>query len=94
MNQSNLGASIGRHGLMAPGEKVRSLAAGGGFTTLGGTSIAAPFVSGTVVLLLSQFDATAVELKIALVQGLESRKKIVLALLNAWNAYQFMGIYY
>lgn len=93
LNQSNLGISIGRQGLMAPGENVTSLAAEGGFMTLGGTSIAAPFVTGTAALLWSQFpDATAAEIKLALIQGWESRRAIVPPLLDAWAAYQFMII--
>ena len=41
--QSNLGASIGRHGLAAPGHDITSLAASGGYAKFSGSSAAVPF---------------------------------------------------
>ena len=52
---SNLGASIGRNGLMAPGQDITSLAAAGRQATFSGSSAAVPFVSGTIALLWSVF---------------------------------------
>jgi subtilisin family serine protease len=90
---SNLGASIGRRGLRAPGEAVTSLGTRGEPVTSGGTSAAAPFVTGTVALLWSVFPtATAVEVKRAITQaGAASRTTIVPPLLNAWDAYQALA---
>lgn len=88
---SNLGASIGRRGLRAPGEAVTSLGTPGEPITSGGTSAAAPFVTGTVALLWSVFPAaTATEIRRALTQtaGPALRRTIVPPLLNAWAAYQ------
>jgi subtilisin family serine protease len=91
IDQSNLGSSIGRRGLMAPGEGVISLGAGSDPITMGGTSVAAPFVTGAFALLWSEFpEATAVEVKSALLRANESRKTIVPPLLDAFAAYQFM----
>jgi subtilisin family serine protease len=90
---SNLGASIGRRGLCAPGEAVTSLGTGGEPVTSGGTSAAAPFVTGTVALLWSAFPtASAVEIKRA-VTGASPvpRRTIVPPLLNAWAAYQVLA---
>src|SRR5262249_53268633 len=53
MNHSNLGNSIGRRGLGAPGDQITSLGAEGKPLTLGGTSAAAPFVAGAVGLVWS-----------------------------------------
>lgn len=52
---SNIGPSIAKRGLMAPGVNITSTVPGGGYKQLSGTSFAAPFVTGTVVLLLSIF---------------------------------------
>jgi subtilisin family serine protease len=69
MNHSNLGHSIGRRGLGAPGDGITSLGAEGKPLTLGGTSAAAPFVTGTVALLWSEFpNASAAEIKLAVTQ--------------------------
>jgi subtilisin family serine protease len=51
LSGSNLGASIARRGLGAPGDSVRSLASGGGSFRSGGTSAAAPFVTGAIALI-------------------------------------------
>src|SRR5207302_1909960 len=90
MNQSNLGSSIGRRGLGAPGDRITSLGAEGSLLTFGGTSAAAPFVTGTVALLWSEFPtATATEVKFAVMQAYMLRRKTVTPpLLDAWAAYQ------
>lgn len=90
--ESNLGSSIGRRGLSAPGEGITSLAATGKPLTFGGTSAAAPFVTGTIALLWSNFpSARAAELKRALTQTSGSgRHSVVPPLLNAWHSYQVL----
>lgn len=90
LRYSNLGHSIGRQGLIAPGDEIVSLGTDGNFLTLSGTSAAAPFVTGTIALLYSIFpDATAVEMKSALIQSNSIRRTSILPpLLNAWAAYQ------
>lgn len=92
MNDSDLGSSIGRRGLRAPGEAITSLGATGKSLTLGGTSVATPFVTGSVALLWSAFPkATAAQVKCAITQVSGPRRTTVTPpLLNAWMAYQFM----
>ena len=92
INQSNLGGSIGRRGLGAPGDDVTSLGADGSTITFGGTSVAVPFVTGAIALLWSQFlTATAAEMKFALTQvSTQPRTTIVPPLLDAWAAYQYL----
>jgi subtilisin family serine protease len=93
LTESNLGRSIGRHGLLAPGNSIRSVSADGGHTTGGGTSAAAPFVSGTIALLWSLFPHTAApRLKRAITQDAsETRKSVVPPLLDAWACYQALA---
>lgn len=92
MRESNLGGSIGRRGLGAPGERITSLGAEGRPLTLGGTSAATPFVTGAIALLWSEFPAaTAAEVKFAVTQvRLARRTTVTPPLLNAWAAYQAM----
>jgi subtilisin family serine protease len=93
ISYSNVGNSIGRRGLSAPGEDVTSLGSDGKQLTFGGTSAAAPFVTGAVALLCSEFPAaTAAQVKAAVTQpyGLR-RTTVVPPLLDAWTAYQVMA---
>ena len=93
MNQSNLGHSIGRRGLGAPGERVTSLGSDGTLLSLGGTSAAAPFVTGAIALLYSLFpQATTGQVKLAVMQGATqaSRPGVVPPLLDAWRSYQLL----
>lgn len=88
--ESNLGSSIGRHGLTAPGKDITSLGTDGKPQTSGGTSAAVPFVTGAIALLWSEFpsaSASAVKLAVTGV-GPPSRKTVVPPLLDAWAAYQ------
>jgi subtilisin family serine protease len=67
LTQTNLGRSIGRMGIAAPGRGVTSLGPG----TIEGTSVAAPFVTGTVALLWSLFPGVAgAEMRLAVTRPL------------------------
>jgi subtilisin family serine protease len=96
LSESNLGNSIGRRGLSAPGEKITSLGTNGKPQTFGGTSAAAPFVTGAIALLCSEFSgATAAEIKFAVTQaGKPRRASIAPPVLDAWAAYQAMASIY
>jgi subtilisin family serine protease len=93
LGESNLGSSIGRLGTMAPGQGVTSLFPSGEARLFRGTSVAAPFATGTIALLWSEFpDATATEVKLAVTRLNEPRRKsIVPSVLNAWAAYEAMA---
>jgi subtilisin family serine protease len=92
MALSNLGLSIACHGLTAPGDAITSLAAGGGYFPISGTSAAAPFVTGAIALLWSEFpDASAAQVKYAVVQSRwRGRKTLTPPMLDAWRAYRVM----
>lgn len=89
MTMSNLGSSIGRNGLTAPGENITSLGANGTPQTFGGTSAAVPFVVGALALLWSEFPrASAAQIKLAITQPApRKRRTIAPPLLDAWGAY-------
>jgi subtilisin family serine protease len=89
---SNLGSSMGRRGLSAPGEGVTGLDPSGGRVTSVGTSIAAPFVTGAAALLWSERPgASAASIRLALTQGRGgSRRSVVPPLLDAWGAYEVL----
>jgi hypothetical protein len=88
--QSNLGIAIGRRGLSAPGVGVTSLGSSERSVTSSGTSVAAPFVTGAVALLWSEYPAaTAAEVRLAITPAWPARRTTVVPrLLNAWAAYE------
>jgi subtilisin family serine protease len=90
LGQSNLGGSIGRRGLGAPGETITSLGTDGNPLTSGGTSAAAPFVTGAITLLWSEFPGvSAGAMKLAVTRTLLVRRSTVVPpLLDAWGAYR------
>jgi subtilisin family serine protease len=96
LSESNLGRSIGRQGLSAPGEGVTSLGSDGKPQTFARTSAAAPFVTGAIGLLWSEFpEARASEVKLAVTRcGCQPHKSLVPRLLDAWAAYQAMDSRY
>jgi subtilisin family serine protease len=92
MALSNLGGSIGRRGVGAPGGGVMSLRAAGGSLTLSGTSVATPFVTGAIALLWSCFrNANAAEIKLAVSGTSIRRHTIAPPLLDAESAYETLA---
>jgi subtilisin family serine protease len=92
IHQSNLGNSIGRRGLRAPGDRITSLGANGKMLTSGGTSAAAPFVTGAIALLWSLFpQMTAAQMKLAITQAyLPRRTTVIPPLLDGWGSHQYL----
>ena len=91
MKESNLGSSIGWWGLMAPGDGVQSLSSDGGYVTMSGTSVAAPFVTGAIGLLWSLFpEASPSLIRAALIRNSKRNRSLIPPLLDAWDAYQFL----
>jgi hypothetical protein len=92
LSESNLGSSIGRRGLMAPGVGIIGLGTDGKSQMFGGTSAAAPFVTGAIALLWSEFpSAKADQIKLAVTQaGRPRRPTVIPPLLDAWAAYHAM----
>lgn len=93
LGESNFGSSIGRRGLTAPAENIESLGPDAKPRNFGGTSAAAPFVTGALALLWSEFpSATATSLKSALIEaGGARRNTIVPPILDASAAYETMA---
>ena len=92
LGYSNLGNSIGKRGLMAPGVGVTSLSPDGKSLLFEGTSAAAPFVTGAIALLWSEFpNAGAGQVKFAVVGAKAARRiTVVPPLLDAWEAYKVL----
>lgn len=88
--QSNLGSSIGRQGLSAPGDNITSLGPKGKLALFSGTSAAAAFVTGAIALLWSEFpSASSSQIRHA-ISGYprQRRNTVVPPLLNARAAFQ------
>jgi len=89
LGTSNLSPSLGRRGLLAPGDRITSLGPNGQTMTLSGTSFAVPFVTGAIALLRSVFpEASAAEVRMAIVPPTMRRAAIVPPMLDATAAYQ------
>jgi subtilisin family serine protease len=86
---SNLASSIGRQGLLAPGTDVSGFDPLGATVLSGGTSIAAPFVTGAIALMWSAApNASAASVRLAIrSRAVGERASIVPPLLDAWAAY-------
>ena len=92
ISQSNLGASIGKRGLSAPGDDITSLGVNGTPLKFGGTSAATPFVTGTIALLWSAFpEARPAEIRLAVTRtNVARRTSVVPPLLDAWASYNIL----
>jgi subtilisin family serine protease len=92
LDSSNLGASLGRRGLAAPGHHIESLAASGGTARFSGTSAATPFVTGTLALLWAVFPTATAEGLRRAVLGNSPRRSVVPPLLDASAAYRALAV--
>ncbi|MFB8027720.1 MULTISPECIES: S8 family serine peptidase [unclassified Streptomyces] len=85
---SNLGHSIGRHGVGATGEGMVSVGPEG-MRTFGGTSAATAVVTGALALMWSEFpEAGPADVVSAVIRPASRQVSVVAPLLKAWGAYE------
>lgn len=90
-SETNLGRSIGQRGVSAPGEHIVGLRPDGTRAVFGGTSAAAPFVTGAIALLYSLLpNLNRERLVWALTRARRGRSGLVPAPLDGWAAYQML----
>ncbi|MCU1408663.1 MAG: peptidase in kexin sedolisin [Microbacteriaceae bacterium] len=91
--RTNLGASIGRRGLGAPGDAITSLGYDGGYQDGGGTSAGVPFVTGALALLRCLFPSvSAAALRWTVLQAARTRPySVIPPLLDAAAAYNSLA---
>ncbi len=88
-SETNLGRSIGQRGVSAPGAQVVGLRPDGQLEVFGGTSAAAPFVTGTIALLYALLPGIDRRRVIwSLTGARRPRARLVPPLLDAWAAYK------
>jgi subtilisin family serine protease len=90
LDASNLGASVARNGLMAPGKRITSPGRPNPLYALEGTSLAAAFVTGALALLWSVFGhASGWQMRHAVTRSAQrsTRQGVVPPLLDAWSSY-------
>jgi len=76
--ESNIGPSIGKRGVMAPGMNITSTSPDGQYIQMSGTSVAAPFVTGAIALLWSEFPkATATEIRQAIIGATTHHRRTI-----------------
>lgn len=94
MQLSNLSSSIGRQGLSAPGENITSLGSKNYPLKSSGTSAAAPFVTGTIALLWSEFPKLPASVIKQAVSIVNNRRSLTPPLINAMTAFQYLSSRY
>lgn len=94
MRLSNLGNAIGRRGLSAPGENITSLGCNNNPITFSGTSAAAPFVTGIIALLWSEFPNVPASIIKQSVCMVTNRRSITPPLINVTTALQYLDSTY
>lgn len=91
---SNIGASIAKSGLRAPGVNIKSISSNGEYTQMSGTSVAAPFVTGLAALLWSLFPrAAAADVRRAVLLHEKRRQSIIPILLNGEASWRALSAY-
>jgi subtilisin family serine protease len=87
---SNIGPSIAKRGVMAPGVNITSTVPGGGYRLMSGTSFAAPFVTGTIALLQSIFEGATPAQLVESVRQETRRRTIFPPLCNAQKSKELL----
>jgi subtilisin family serine protease len=87
---SNLGISIRKYGVMAPGSAIRSTFPNNSYNYMTGTSVSAALVTGTVALLWSLFpESSSAEIIYSVRKS--STKSIVPAVLDGESAFKILN---